>query len=374
MPVEGEILHRVWNPSLIILSCVVSLFGSLATVSLAEEHRWLKECETSHTHGHLILLLASISFGGITIWSMHWISIASFHLETAQNEVVTMHVDYAKSVCCCFSAILCVYVGLIIASRDKFFSLARNDRKELLVKEVSSNATLQQIRESGNGRIHYVALVNSIGWIVSGAIISGFGTCSTHYFEMLGIPINAKIQWNGALVFVSCIIPLVGATLAYWIMFRLLTWKPEKELFRIASAILLSSGASGMQYTAEFAANYSYSFSLSSRPGRSLKIDWLAVSGFAVIFSFTMLYCASYSQRTRAHFLFKSTEEIEKALTIVQAEMLIGTPSREESCRLLLKMTGLTEHSLKKARACLEKSGTTIELSPANTSGKKVCA
>eukprot|EP00638_Chattonella_subsalsa_P005804 CAMPEP_0117737458 /NCGR_PEP_ID=MMETSP0947-20121206/2551_1 /TAXON_ID=44440 /ORGANISM="Chattonella subsalsa, Strain CCMP2191" /LENGTH=204 /DNA_ID=CAMNT_0005552971 /DNA_START=272 /DNA_END=883 /DNA_ORIENTATION=- len=204
---------------------------------------------------------------------MHWTAIAAFHLETEDAQIVEIQVDVLKSISCGLLAVLMVYFGLVVASKDKFFARTVQQRTEKLKSEILASSSLYEIQK-GKHLIRFQALFKDTKFILAGGFIAGSGACLMHYFEMLGMAVNARIEWNGLLITVSAFIAVLGGSLAYWIVFRLLTWKPLKESFRIGSALILAGGVSGMHYTAEMAATYYYDETAYIDPVKPMNFNW----------------------------------------------------------------------------------------------------
>jgi NO-binding membrane sensor protein with MHYT domain len=60
---------------------------------------------------------------------------------------------------------------------------------------------------------------------------------------------HCKMTWNVGIVAASAIIAVVAATVAFWILFRLLALYPHYEILRIAGAVVAAVAVNGMHYT-----------------------------------------------------------------------------------------------------------------------------
>eukprot|EP00607_Mallomonas_marina_P007321 CAMPEP_0182418392 /NCGR_PEP_ID=MMETSP1167-20130531/2838_1 /TAXON_ID=2988 /ORGANISM="Mallomonas Sp, Strain CCMP3275" /LENGTH=275 /DNA_ID=CAMNT_0024592585 /DNA_START=573 /DNA_END=1400 /DNA_ORIENTATION=- len=69
---------------------------------------------------------------------------------------------------------------------------------------------------------------------------------------------DMEIEWIGGVIFASVVIAAVVATVAFWIMFRLLSLNPSIESLRVASALVMGIAACGMHYTGMYSAVYHY--------------------------------------------------------------------------------------------------------------------
>ena len=70
-----------------------------------------------------------------------------------------------------------------------------------------------------------------------------------HYIGTLGMIFPGKLNYNPGVVAGSTLIGVLGATIAYWILFRFLALYPEKELYRILCAAVMSVAICGMHFT-----------------------------------------------------------------------------------------------------------------------------
>jgi len=77
-----------------------------------------------------------------------------------------------------------------------------------------------------------------------------------HYIGMTAQVGDMEIEWIGGVIFASVVIAAVVATVAFWIMFRLLSLNPSIESLRVSSALVMGIAACGMHYTGMHAAVY----------------------------------------------------------------------------------------------------------------------
>ena len=70
---------------------------------------------------------------------------------------------------------------------------------------------------------------------------------------MLAIDFSGTIRYNYGIVAASVLIALIACTAAFWILYRLLSLYPNKEILRIASAITMTIAICGMHYTGKIA-------------------------------------------------------------------------------------------------------------------------
>ncbi len=56
------------------------------------------------------------------------------------------------------------------------------------------------------------------------------------------------IAWDSGIIASSIVIALVASTAAFWILFRLLSLYPQKEVLRLGSAAIMTIAVCGMHY------------------------------------------------------------------------------------------------------------------------------
>jgi len=257
---------------------------------------------------------------------MHWTAIAARELCTKNHQAISIRVNALASFgCLCFS-ILGIYTGLTVASYDKFFEASPAKRYNLLGRGAVC---------VGSTSFSYRAYMSDLKWILSGGLISGFSVCVMHYFEMLGMLMDARISWGPVPIFVSCLFALIGCSVAFWIIFRFLTWRPEYENHRVASAFILSFSTCGMHYVGEFAATYTYSTRkhILDQQILSVKMSWLFVSGISIIFSFFALYYSFSSRYKISRSILQTSDKLQQALEDTQEKINQLTQTKQNPVR-----------------------------------------
>jgi NO-binding membrane sensor protein with MHYT domain len=103
---------------------------------------------------------------------------------------------------------------------------------------------------------------------------------------MEAMVLDADVEYDSGLVFVSTVISLIAATAAYWILFRLLALYPQVEVLRLISSVIAAIAVNGMHYTGKavalsislslsFTHSLSLSLTLSLSLSLSLEQEWL---------------------------------------------------------------------------------------------------
>jgi NO-binding membrane sensor protein with MHYT domain len=66
---------------------------------------------------------------------------------------------------------------------------------------------------------------------------------------MHAIVADFKIEWNAGIIASSVIIALVASVAGYWILFRLISLYPRREILRLASALVIATAVTSMHYS-----------------------------------------------------------------------------------------------------------------------------
>jgi NO-binding membrane sensor protein with MHYT domain len=187
-----------FDPTLVALSFVISVFGSLTGLQSAQRAR--------HRSGRASfgwLVAAALSIGGGAIWSMHFIGMLAY-----QNDV-SYSFNVTRTLLSLLVAVLASGAGLYIASRGQ--------------------ATV--LRYLGAGTI------------------TGVAVAGMHYLGMSAMEMNASLTFRLPIVVLSVAIAIVAATIALFFAFTVTgLWAT------IAAALVMGVGVCGMHYTGMAAA------------------------------------------------------------------------------------------------------------------------
>jgi len=235
-----------YEPFLVALSYVISVFGSYTALQLAIA------IPQGRTWGAVIssVVGAAAAVGGGAIWSMHFIGMnaADLGIPVAYDPVLT----FTSLVL----SILAPAIGLFIVGR------------------------------SDGGPFN----------LPLGGLLTGLGVALMHYTGMAAMIMPAKISYDPTLFWASIVIAVVAATVALWLAFNL-----RGNLQRFGSAFVMGVAVCGMHYTAMYAVRLEPTKEAVTGVGISLSPANLAYSVFgvtAVILTLLLLYSVWKSQRT----------------------------------------------------------------------------
>lgn len=234
-----------YEPFLVALSYVISVFGSYTALQLAiaipQARTWTAVIGS--------VTGAAVALGGGAIWSMHFIAMnaADMGMPVTYDALLT------------FTSLV---VG-VVASAIGLFVVGRSDGGPL-------NLPL-------------------------GGVATGLGVAWMHYTGMAAMIMQAKITYDDTLFYASLVIAVVAATVALWLAFNLRgNWQ------RFGSAIVMGIAVCGMHYTGMFAVRMEHTKGPVPATGISLSSTDLAYSVFgitAVLLTLLLTYAVWKSQR-----------------------------------------------------------------------------
>jgi signal transduction histidine kinase len=193
-------MHHSYNPALVILSITVSAFASFTALTLADRVR-----ETAGVTRGVWLACAALAMGGGAIWSMHFIAMLAFSLDTSVNYDAGLTV---------FSLVLAVcFTGVALA-----VVATRGCRPAPLL---------------------------------FAGLFMGTGVCVMHYTGMAAMQMPARITYQPMLFYLSVVIAIVASIAALWLSFNLRSLPA-----RVGAACVMAAAVSGMHYTGMAAAHF----------------------------------------------------------------------------------------------------------------------
>jgi NO-binding membrane sensor protein with MHYT domain len=187
-----------YDPTLVALSFVISVFGSLTGLESARRAR----ARTGRA-SFAWLAAAAVSVGGGAIWSMHFIGMLAYHNDVSYS-----------------------------------FSLFRT-LLSLVVAVVASGAGLYFV-SSGHRTVPRYA---------TGGVTVGIGVAGMHYLGMSAMEMNATLTYRVWVVGISVLIAVIAATAALYLAFNV-----THPAATVAAALVLGAGVCGLHYTGMAAA------------------------------------------------------------------------------------------------------------------------
>jgi diguanylate cyclase (GGDEF)-like protein/PAS domain S-box-containing protein len=188
---------------LVALSVVIAVFAAYASLDLAGR------VTVSQKRARLFWLTGGATSMGLGIWSMHYIGMLAFRMP------MKMYYDPPT--------VLLSFLAAIAASVVALYTVSR--------------------KQMGTGQL------------VVGSLFMGAGIAAMHYIGMAAMRVQARIQYDGRLVFAS-----IGLAVAISMVALLLTFRVREEGKtsgrKIASALIMGSAIPVMHYTGMWAASF----------------------------------------------------------------------------------------------------------------------
>ncbi|EAQ91785.1 hypothetical protein CHGG_00020 [Chaetomium globosum CBS 148.51] len=253
----GHVIPVTFDPSLLVLSYVISLVGAASTLELI--HR-----RTSRRgyYNNLLFFGAAITMGGVAIWSMHYIGNRA---TTLLNGEPALQIAYS--------------VGVTVAS---FFVPIFVLLVAFFVVTGTSNSS------------------NKISWwrVTTAGTLSGGAICGMHYLGNASIN-NYRCDYIAAFVGGSIVIAAVASTVALSLFFVFRSSWTNSWWKRAGCAVVLAGAVSGMHWCAVMGTRYTliHVNSNSDNSSRNTTVIVTACLSFAACL--IMAGLAIYSARVR---------------------------------------------------------------------------
>jgi NO-binding membrane sensor protein with MHYT domain len=188
------------------------------------------------------------SLGGVAIWGMHFVGMASMSLKTKEGINVQINFQIMPTIISLVFVLLFAFFGLLVSSYDIIFCKNKIEIVDLFVKNASELST-KDIKDISMWRMILIISTQSFQHLLCGGFLAGSGVVCMHYLGMWAMSLDGVVVWNEGIITSSIIIALVASTAAFWILFRLLSLYPHLEVLRLTSAAVMAIAVCGMHYT-----------------------------------------------------------------------------------------------------------------------------
>ena len=189
---------------------------------------------------------------------MHFVGMSAVTLTTADGHVLFVRFRVDLTITSLIAVLVFTALGLWIGGRDKAFIQDHQDIVDSFVDSLRRKSIAEIRNMKHKNVLLREALFRNMPPLLVGGFFIGSGVCIMHYIGMLAMVFDGYIVWNAGIVAASCLIALVAATAALWIMFRLLAMFPNLELLRFVCAVVMAVAVNGMHYTGMAAATFKY--------------------------------------------------------------------------------------------------------------------
>ena len=174
------VLDQQWEPEKVVLSAAMAFLGAYSGVSLAELYRVSFRHKMMSTSG--ILFLAGISIAAAAIWSKHFVGMGAMKLVLSNEDVVKQHINITETFISLLSAVVLVYGGLLMSTKDKMFSLDKEEVVDLVLSKVNSFAALRDKHV-----LLKKVLLRGLAPLAIGGVASSAGVCCMHFIGMTAV-------------------------------------------------------------------------------------------------------------------------------------------------------------------------------------------
>lgn len=235
-----------YDPILVVLSYLISVFGSYTALQLASD------IPRAGTWTGLVASVAGagLALGGGAVWSMHFIAMnaADMGMPRAYYALPTL-----ASLAIGF---LTSAIGLFLVGRAE-------------------------------GGAYNLPL---------GGIVTGLGAAATHYLGMAAMIMQARITYDDVFFYASIAIALAGATVALWLTFKL-----RGNWSRFGGALVIGIALCAMHYTSMFGVRMqrtNEAVAVSGMPFSTFDLAYSVFGVTALLLAFLLAYAVWKAQRT----------------------------------------------------------------------------
>lgn len=249
-----------YSPFGVVLSYAVAFLGAYVAICACEQYRCLKLRKSSPSWSESApwLFIIGGSFGGVSIWCMHFIAMSALTIFDKHHKPLEVEYNMGVSILTMFLAVVSVCLGVWVASHDHLFAKSKQEILEIHVLNFQ-NLSLHEIRQISHFNLLKIICTKDLNYLVAGGMISAAGVCVMHYVGMTAMEFHGRIQWDEGIIVGSIFIVMVGAVTAFWILFRLLSIYPEVEGLRIVAAVVLGGAVTALHFVMTAATNFTFS-------------------------------------------------------------------------------------------------------------------
>jgi NO-binding membrane sensor protein with MHYT domain len=247
-----------YSLTIIILSFGIAFIGSYLAISVCELYRQSRVgiCESRpYAGGAAYITLMAVSLGGVGMWCMHFIGMFALSVHSHPGDSVDVRYDVGKTLLSLVLVLLFSGLGAFISSHDDVFSKSRKDIVQLFVGD-SMTLSIREVKRISFYRMLWIIGTHDPTYLVLGGICTGGGVVVMHYVGMMAMVFKGRIVWNAGVIAASCIIAILAATAAFWILFRFLSVYAQREHLRIGCALTMAVAVCGMHYVGMSAATF----------------------------------------------------------------------------------------------------------------------
>lgn len=339
---NGDVIPQRWSPVFIFFAFITSFTGTYSAVRLLDHDLWRTEKEKDHASEFIIKhpqAVAAVLLGFGTVWSMHFVGMAAVTLERAP-----VCYDWAITIGSLASAVVFMWGGVFIASRDIFRDKDRVDKLKKVVinkKHVTAKGRHKQAQRT----INLVAFFYQPWFILSGSVVAATGALIMHYTGMIAIEGPFRKVWSIPFVSASVLLGCAVCTVGFWILFRLLLWKVEQFWLRPASAAVIALAVCCLHFFGMLSVTYIFEESKMGvcikRPGYEDAVAqlWTNHQIIALAVGIAVPSLALLIENLICRELFRAYAKLKDPALTVEFILQAGARSRDSNVRRASLMT-----------------------------------
>ena len=339
---DGVVIPQRWSPAFILFAFITSFTASYSAVRLLDHDLWRTEKEKDHASEFIIKhpqAVAAVLLGFGTVWSMHFVGMATVTLEKAP-----MCYNWPITIGSLASAVVFMWGGVFIASRDIFRDKDRVDKLKKVVinkKHVTAKGRHKQAQRT----INLVAFFYQPWFILAGSVVAASGALIMHYTGMIAIEGPFRKVWSIPFVSASVLLGCAVCAVGFWILFRLLLWKVEQFWLRPASAAVIALAVCTLHFFGMLSVTYKFDESKTGtcieRPGYEDDVAqlWTNHQIIALAVGIAVPSLALLIENLICRELFRAYAKLKDPALTVEFILQAGARSRDSNVRRASLMT-----------------------------------
>jgi NO-binding membrane sensor protein with MHYT domain len=231
------------------VSYAVAFLGSYLTICICEQLRlsYLRTTNNSIYEKMKWFILMGVALGGVAMWCTHFIGLAAMRMYDANGELIAFYYDIKIVIFFLFLTMVLTALGMMIVSYDRLFAKTKKQILDMFVEDLK-HLSITDSKKSQDSTIFRLILTKDVRFLVAGGILIGGAFCMLHYTGMVAMRFQGKLTFNWGIVVASVFVAVFAATIALWILFRLLSIFPGKESLRLLCAAIMGIAIFGVHY------------------------------------------------------------------------------------------------------------------------------
>lgn len=257
-----------YDPVIILLTISLAFAGSYASIFVYKQFRSsFLSPQYSNTHyltfaglcskinrpmilsPTVLLAVMALTLGGIVVWSTHFIGLGAMKLLDDDGNIVDVYYRLDLTIASLIIVIITSEISVFSASRDKRYMLDKVDAVESLMNKLRQ-MSIRGIRKNLEHKnvLYMKSLFKNMTSIILSGAIAASGACLMHYVGMMSIVFEGDVHYDVGIVIASAILAFIAFTSTFWILFRVISLFPDKEILHCGGALWISLSFNAVHY------------------------------------------------------------------------------------------------------------------------------